>query len=376
MIDQKNKHEKKQNDNSRIFDFFSLNLLRIGTSENSQELFVIRARNNQNIQYFIKIFYERQQKRYIFKEVKEKADFLKAKYSELSLKNLLDCYGNEHTFKFYEVILGQRGFQKKKGEIVDFQEFNSCIKNNFSIFFFTILFNPNLQDIICFNEQGSAFIVKDQVKLSQEILPITFKHQNFSSFIRQLNMYGFKKIRNVNNQNEFSHQYFRRGCESLMQNIIRRNGTIEKTKQRAEKKQHTTDQLDLIKKYSQMKDEIKYINQEVSYFCQQFQNFQTSLTTLTESTHFLFLELNQIKNKNQNYNELLYAMMIKFATHQPNNNFSKQQYSMGQGTTLSNRSSDNNENNGNSSKEGTNDYSPDTNASNQQIEVEEKHKDN
>ena len=38
---------------------------------------------------------------------------------------------------------------------------------------------------------------------------------------------------------------------------------------------------------------------------------------------------------------------------------------MGQGTTLSNRSSDNNENNGNSSKEGTNDYSPDTNASNQ-----------
>ena len=41
---------------------------------------------------------------------------------------------------------------------------------------------------------GRSFLVMDQTKFSKEILPNYFKHQKMNSFIRQLNMYGFKKV--------------------------------------------------------------------------------------------------------------------------------------------------------------------------------------
>ena len=51
-------------------------------------------------------------------------------------------------------------------------------------------------DIIAWNEDGNGFIVKNVNKFSDEVLPKKFKHNNFSSFIRQLNMYDFHKTRN------------------------------------------------------------------------------------------------------------------------------------------------------------------------------------
>ena len=55
-------------------------------------------------------------------------------------------------------------------------------------------------EIIAWNEDGNGFIVKNVNKFSDEVLPKYFKHNNFSSFIRQLNMYDFHKTRNDRNQ--------------------------------------------------------------------------------------------------------------------------------------------------------------------------------
>ena len=43
-----------------------------------------------------------------------------------------------------------------------------------------------------------AYSVPNQQDFSAEVLPRFFKHSNFTSFIRQLNMYGFHKVPNVN----------------------------------------------------------------------------------------------------------------------------------------------------------------------------------
>jgi len=50
-------------------------------------------------------------------------------------------------------------------------------------------------DIATWSDKGDNFVVKNVEKFSSSILPQYFKHSNFSSFARQLNFYGFRKIK-------------------------------------------------------------------------------------------------------------------------------------------------------------------------------------
>ena len=42
---------------------------------------------------------------------------------------------------------------------------------------------------------GDTFVVKNVKIFASTILPQYFKHSNFSSFNRQLNLYGFRKLK-------------------------------------------------------------------------------------------------------------------------------------------------------------------------------------
>jgi hypothetical protein len=57
---------------------------------------------------------------------------------------------------------------------------------------------------------GMSFIVTNQAEFCKNVLPKYFKHNNFTSFIRQLNMYGFHKIPSTTNEQnmEFKHDFF------------------------------------------------------------------------------------------------------------------------------------------------------------------------
>jgi len=50
-------------------------------------------------------------------------------------------------------------------------------------------------DIVSWNAEGAGFVVHDAKSFADRVLPSYFKHSNFQSFVRQLNMYDFHKIR-------------------------------------------------------------------------------------------------------------------------------------------------------------------------------------
>ena len=49
--------------------------------------------------------------------------------------------------------------------------------------------DPATNDVISWNETGSTFIVWKTADFARDLLPNSFKHNNFSSFVRQLNTY-------------------------------------------------------------------------------------------------------------------------------------------------------------------------------------------
>ncbi|KAL7581182.1 hypothetical protein ACA910_005971 [Epithemia clementina (nom. ined.)] len=89
--------------------------------------------------------------------------------------------------------------------------------------------------IATWSDGGTTFVVKDTEKFAAEVIPEFFKHNNFSSFVRQLNFYGFRKIksdplriRDAESSEEsrfwkFRHEKFQRGREDLLGEIRKSN---------------------------------------------------------------------------------------------------------------------------------------------------------
>lgn len=87
------------------------------------------------------------------------------------------------------------------------------------------------KELIEWTADGTGFVVKEPKRLEKEVLHKYFKHNNFSSFARQLGFYGFRKSRHIFPMDssligtrccEYRHKNFIRGRPDLMTEIHRK----------------------------------------------------------------------------------------------------------------------------------------------------------
>ena len=57
--------------------------------------------------------------------------------------------------------------------------------------------DPDNEKYIKWDEGTNAIIIKNKETFSEKVLPKCFNHKNFSSFVRQLNSYGFSKKKGI-----------------------------------------------------------------------------------------------------------------------------------------------------------------------------------
>ncbi|PWN18055.1 winged helix DNA-binding domain-containing protein, partial [Microstroma glucosiphilum] len=95
---------------------------------------------------------------------------------------------------------------------------------------YSMLEDETISNMISWGPTGDVFSVSNPAEFSRLVLPTWFKHANWQSFVRQLNMYGFHKVNHtfsgLPNEEvqiwEFKHTYFRKGEVGLLSEIKRK----------------------------------------------------------------------------------------------------------------------------------------------------------
>ena len=97
----------------------------------------------------------------------------------------------------------------------------------------SFLNDPAKENLIRWSKKGDSFIVVDEDEFARTLIPELFKHNNYASFVRQLNMYGFHKQvalsdgsmkageRKNKSPSEYSNPYFQRDRPNLLWLIMK-----------------------------------------------------------------------------------------------------------------------------------------------------------
>jgi len=85
----------------------------------------------------------------------------------------------------------------------------------FSIKLHKILSNPAYSNIICWLPHGRSWRMLQPKVFEEKIIPLYFRHARISSFMRQVNGWGFRRISRGVDMNSYYHELFLKGMPHL-----------------------------------------------------------------------------------------------------------------------------------------------------------------
>ncbi|KAK1399344.1 Heat stress transcription factor a-1 [Heracleum sosnowskyi] len=156
---------------------------------------------------------------------------------------------------------------------------------------YEVVDHPSTDSVVSWSSSGNSFIVWNVPEFSTQLLPKYFKHSNFSSFIRQLNTYGFRKI--DSERWEFANESFLRGQKHLLKGITRRKSGHPQTQQQAPQVQATPAastvevRIGIEEEVESLKDDKNALMQELVGLRQQQQGTDNQLQTVVHRVHLM-----------------------------------------------------------------------------------------
>jgi heat shock transcription factor len=199
-------------------------------------------------------------------------------------------------------------------------------------------------ELIHWTEDGNSFVVLDEDEFAKTLIPELFKHNNYASFVRQLNMYGFhKKVglsdnsmraseRKNKSPSEYTNPYFKRGHPDLLWliqkpkntgaqgsktakgGIKEENGGEEYGEEGGSRDDRTRSQLSLVTNDLMPKDQLAGVYRELHAIRQQQQIISNTITKLRREHEQLYTQAANFQEQHTRHENSINAILTFLAT--------------------------------------------------------------
>ena len=176
-----------------------------------------------------------------------------------------------------------------------------------------ILSDNSYINIIHWDNEGKRIIVCDVINLCNVVLPKFYKHHNYSSFVRQLNMYGFRKSKGIIKEGEaYEHEKFcAKSTNEEINKIVRQSKKMKVLANyiKSTQKEDTTNDTDFLSNGNE-DDVLKYLYEKNEENQRNSLALKKEMEDLRKENSLLNQEIDMIKSV-LNTHKLLLEKIIK-----------------------------------------------------------------